>query len=210
MLSRNLVVVAVTTFGAACGRSPVAPEGTPTFAIRFSLANQLLAPVTVAVDGVPHVALLGGGSTNVAVPATAKWLTWTSAKPSNAGGVPIPDDVGEVKIAVSGISTALEISNVINNQTYITAGIVNLTSAAVSIGVYNGTTVMCASELPAAVGSTRGFTQIGYYRLQPATEIRAYRSPSDCTGAFVSWSSAQLRSFQGKTGLLTLTLDSPP
>ena len=115
-----------------------------------------------------------------------------------------------MKISVSGISTALEISNVIDNQTYITAAIVNLTSAKVSVGVYDGTSVLCASELPAAVGSTRGFTQIGYYRLRPATEIRAYRSPSDCTGRFVSWSSSQLKSFQDKSGLLTLTLDTPP
>src|SRR5436309_6982048 len=89
--SRNLVAMTLVTISAACGRTPVSPEA-PGFTVRFSLSNQLLAPVTLSVDGVPHVGLLGGGRTNVGVPSTAKWVSWTSAKPAGPTGVPIPDD----------------------------------------------------------------------------------------------------------------------
>lgn len=209
MLLRNLVVMVAVALGTACEHNPVSTDG-PAYTIRFSLSNQLLAPVTLSVDGEPHVSLLGGGSANVAVPSTARWLSWTSAKPAGADGVPIPDDIGEVKIAVAGLSTALEISNVIGNQAYITASIFNSTTAAVSIGVYDGASVLCASELPARADAARGFTQIGYYKLLPATEIRAYSSPSGCTGSFVSWSSSQLRSFKDKSGQVMLTLSTAP
>jgi hypothetical protein len=205
----NLVMLTVVTLGAACdGRSTLSEASASP--IRFSVSNQLIAPVTISVDGVPHVAMLGGGSANVAVPATAKWVSWTSAKPAGPDGVPIPDDIGEVKISVQSLSPALEISNVINDQTYVTASIYNFTPTVVSIGVYDGTSLSCASQLPAAVGGGLGFTQIGYYKLLPATEVRAYRSVSDCSGPYVSWSSAKLRSFKDKSGWVTLTLGGTP
>src|SRR5437764_34040 len=87
MPSWNLIAMTVMALGVACGTNPVATEA-PTFTVRFSLSNRLVAPVTLFVDGVPHVALLGGGNTHVAVPSTARWLSWTSAKPAGANGVP--------------------------------------------------------------------------------------------------------------------------
>jgi hypothetical protein len=197
------------SLGAACDANHASSEA-PAFPVRVSVSNQLVAPVTVSVDGTPYVGLLGGRSANVTVSSTAQWLSWTSAKPVSSNGLQIPDDIGEVKISVSSLSTSLEISNVINDQTYITAGIYNLTNASVSVGVYDGTSVTCASELPAAAGAARGFTQIGYYKLLPATELRAYRSPSGCSGPFISWSASQLKAFKDKSGLLTLTLDTAP
>ncbi len=206
---RSLVAAALIALGAACESNRAPSEATP-FAVRFSVNNHLVSPVTISIDSIPYVILMGGKSTSLTVPSTAKLLTWTSAKTAGSNGVLIPDDISEVKISVSGISTSLEISNVINDQTYITAGIYNLTNASVSVGVYDGTSVTCAAELPAAVGAARGFTQIGYYKLLPATELRAYRAPSGCTGAFVSWPSSQLKAFQDKSGLLALTLDTAP
>jgi hypothetical protein len=55
-----------------------------------------------------------------------------------------------------------------------------------------------------------GFTKLGYYRLLPVTEIRAYRDASHCTGPYVSWWSSQLAGFSQKTGLVTLTLTAAP
>src|SRR5258708_38302521 len=127
MLLRNLFVVVLVALGTGCEHNPVSTDG-PVYTIRFSLSNQLLAPVTLTVDGEPHVSLLGGGSANVAVPSTARWLSWTSAKPAGADGGPIPDDIGEGKIAVAGLSPALEISNVIGNQGDITASVLHSTA----------------------------------------------------------------------------------
>jgi hypothetical protein len=205
----SLVPVGLIALCAACESNPAASPAIP-FAVRFSVINDLVSPVTISVDSVPYVILPAGQGANLTVPSAALWLTWTSAKPAGSNGVAIPDDLSEVRMSVSGIGTSLDISNVINDQTYITAGIYNLTSASVSIGVYDGTSVECASELPAAVGATIGFTQIGYYKLLLATELRAYRAPSGCTGPFIAWSSSQLKAFKDKSGLLTLTLDSLP
>jgi len=58
--------------------------------------------------------------------------------------------------------------------------------------------------------TVRGFTQIGYYRLLPATEIRAYREPTNCTGPYFSWPLSELRKFDEKSGLLVLSLDTAP
>jgi hypothetical protein len=194
---------------AACGGARDA-SGPAEFPVRLIVSNNLVAPVTMSVDGIPQLGLQGGKSSGLTVSSTAQWLTWTSAKPMDSEGRPIPDDIGEVRIAVAAINHELEINNVINSQTYVTASIFNHTAAAVSIGVYDGFVVSCAAALPGASGTRTGFTQIGYYRLQPVTEVRAYRDPLHCTGPYLSWPSSQLREFSDKSGLLVLSLDSAP
>jgi len=194
---------------AACGSARDA-SGPAEFPVRLIVSNNLIAPVTMSVDGVPQLGLQSGKSSGLTVSSTAQWLTWMSAKPMDSHGQPIQDDIGEVKIAIAGINYVLEISNVIENQTYITAGIFNHTDVPVSIGVYDGLSVSCAAALPAASDARSGFTQIGYYRLLPATVVRAYRDPTLCTGPYVSWPSSELRKFDDKSGLLVLSLDSAP
>lgn len=199
----------LVSLGTACA-SESATSGSPDFPLRFVVSNQLAAPVTIAVDGTPIAGLQGGGSTGLTVSSAAQWLTWTSAKPMDSRGQPIPDDITEVRISVAGINQAVQISNVIDDQTYITASILNFTSAPVSIGVYRGSSVSCAAELPAASATALGFTRIGYYVLLPLTEVRAYRAPSGCTGPYVSWPWSELKAFQDKSGLVTLALDTMP
>ena len=206
---RSLGAIVLIGLGAAC-ESGRATSGPTAFPVEFLVSNRLIAPITISVDGIPIVGLQGGGSTGLTVSSTAQWLTWMSAKPMDSRGQPIPDDIVEVTVMISGINRLLEISNVINDQTYITAGIVNHTNAPVSIGVYDGFSVSCASELPATSGTVGGFTRIGYYKLLPATEVRAYRDPSRCSGPYVSWPSSQLKGFIDKSGLVSLSLDSAP
>jgi hypothetical protein len=203
-----LVLVVMATLSGACesGHGTTEPA---EFPVRFVVSNNLIAPVTISVDAVPAVGLQGGGSSGLTVSSSAQWLTWMSAKPMDSQGQPIPDDIGEVQIAVAGINGRLDISNVIGDQTYITARIFNQTDAPVSIGVYDGASVSCAAELRARSGVVSGFTQIGYYKLLPATEVRAYRE-SHCGGPYVPWPSSQLKGFTAKSGLLTLTLASAP
>jgi len=199
----------VLFLAAACGSTRDTSDP-GQYQVRMIVSNSLIAPVSVSVDGVPQLGLQGGKSSGLAVPASAQWLTWTSAKPMDSQGQPILDDIGEVRVAVAAINGDLEISNVIDNQPYITAGIFNHTRTAVSIGIYNGVTVTCASALPAATDDRRGFTQIGYYKLLPATAVRAYRDPLTCSGPYVTWPSAQLRAFSEKSGVIVLSLDSAP
>lgn len=178
--------------------------------LRVLITNHLLAPVQVAVDGAPAIGLNGGASGGITVPSTAGSLTWTSAKPTDAEGHPIPDDIGEVKVAVSGIGLTLDISNVIGDDTYITARIFNHTNTAVSIGFQNGTVTSCAAALPASTPTMTTFTQTGYYRLLPTTEIRAFSDPTRCTGSWVAWTPAELRGFSARSGSLVLSLDRAP
>lgn len=206
---RDIGACLLVALAAACGHDR-APSEPTEFSVRFVVYNNLLAPVTISIDGTPHVGLSGGGNTGLTVSSRAQWLTWVSAKPMDAQGHPIPDDIGEIRIAVSGINHELQISNVIDDQTYITARILNFTTVPASIGVYDGSSVSCAAHLPAASGTANGYTQIGYYRLRSATEIRAYRDPAGCTGPYISWPSAQLRDFRAKSGLLHLALESAP
>jgi len=206
---RRLAAIVLTGLGAACESGP-ATSGPTEFPVRFLVTNRLIAPVTIAVDGIPIVGLQGGGSSDLTVSSTAQWLTWRSAKPLDSRGQPISDDIAEVQVLIPGINRLLEISNVINDQTYITAGILNFTNTPVSIGVYDGFSVACAAELPATSGTVGGFTRIGYYKLRPATEVRAYHDPSRCTGQYVAWPSSQLKGFMDKSGLLSLSLASAP
>jgi hypothetical protein len=180
------------------------------FPVRVVIQNELLAPVTISVDGTPHAGIRGGSSTGLTVSSTAQWLSWISAKPMDAHGQPIPDDINEVKVPVGGLNLVMEITNIIGDQTYVSARVYNFTKAPVSIGVYDGSSVSCASELPAGSDDSVGFTQIGYYRLLPVTEIRAYRDPSHCTGPYFSWPSTQLKGFAPKSGLLNLALETAP
>jgi hypothetical protein len=179
-------------------------------ALRFVVTNQLLAPVVIAIDDTATLYLIGGQSGGLAVSRRAQWLTWTSSKPTDFSGTPIPDDIGKVTVRVSGIGLALEISNVIQDTTYITGEFLNPTSAQVIIGVYDGSSVSCGSVLPRASGTVNGFTKIGYYRLLPATEIRAYRDGSRCTGPYTAWPRTELAKFNPKSGLVSLVLTSPP
>ena len=180
---------------------------TQTGPVTFRAANDLIAPVTIRVNGEPYLILSFGRSTQVTLPANTK-LTWTSAKPADAHGQMIPDEIGEQTVDVSSITGALEITNIIGSQTYFTARLFNFTNTRVSIGVFEGSTLWCAALLPEATPGGPGFTLIGYYRLLPATELRAYTASADCTGTYVAWPSSQLAGFEAKSGLLTLSLES--
>lgn len=179
--------------------------------IHFQVTNALIAPVTISVDGTTYSILSNGKETSITVPSNAQWLTWTSAKPAGPDGMAIPDQLGEVRIPVSGINGSLEIANVVDDQTYITARVFNSTASQVSIGVTDGMSLYCAGVVPAAsADGVKGFVQIGYYRLVPSTEVRAYRDASHCTGSYVAWPSSQLMAFAAKSGLLTLLLETSP
>ena len=201
------VVLVAPSIGCDGGRATATADGSP---LRFLITNHLVAPVEVSVDGVPAIGLKGGASAGIAVPSTAQSLSWTSAKPTDAEGHPIADDLGEVKVAVGGIGLTLDIDNVIGDTTYITARIFNHTSAAVSIGFQNGTVTSCAAALPASTATATYFTQTGYYRLLPTTEIRAFRDPTSCSGPWVAWEPAELRAFTARSGALVLSLDRAP
>jgi hypothetical protein len=173
--------------------------------VAFQVANDLIAPVTIKVDGSPYLILSGGRSAPVTVPANSR-LTWTSAKPADTHGEMIPDEIGEQTVPVTSIRGTLEITNVIGSQTYFTARIFNFTSTRVSIGVFQESTLWCAALLPAETSGVPGFTLTGYYRLLPATELRAYTTSADCTGVYVPLASSQLMSLEEKSGLVTLSL----
>ena len=205
---RDTAGALLVCMGVACGGGETGVM--PGFRVQFGVSNNLLAPVAIAIDGVAHINLSGGGRASLSVASSAQWLSWNSAKPMDSDGQPIQDDIGEVTVAVSGINGALEITNVIKDQTYITAQIHNLTTAPVSIGVSDGSAVSCAARLPGASSARTGYTQIGYYRLLAATELRAYRDPAACTGPYVSWTAAQIRSFAPKSGLVVLALETAP
>ena len=207
---RGYLESAFAVAATACG-SGTSATAADDFPIQFQVSNALVAPVTVSIDGTPYAILSSGKQTSITVPSKAQWLTWTSAKPAGPDGAPIPDQLGEVRIAMSGINGSLEIANVIDDQTYITARVFNSTASRVSIGVTDGTTLYCAGVVPAATpDGVNGFVQIGYYRLLPTTEVRAYRDGSGCSGPYVPWPPSQLTGFAAKSGLLTLVLQSAP
>lgn len=208
LVARRSVLVTIALLAACTGTRDVAGPG--QYPLRFIVSNRLVAPITVSVDGVPQLGLQSGKSSGLTVQSTARYLTWTSAKTMDSQGHLIPDDIGEVRIEVASVNRDVEISNEIGNQPYITAGIFNHTKAPVSIGVYDGISVSCAAALPAATNERIGFTQIGYYKLLSATEVRAYRDPANCTGPFLAWSPSLLRGYDDKSGLLALSLDSAP
>ena len=203
---RAIVLVVVAGCGGAAGVTDHRVDST----VRFVVTNHLEAPVTIAIDDVAVVILPRGASSGLAVSPEAQWLTWTSAKPTDSAGTPIPDGIGQVKLRASSIRFNLDITNVINDTTYVTAQMVNATNSRVSIGVYDGSKVACASVLRGASGNVAGFTKIGYYPLLATTEIRAYHDESRCTGPYIAWPASQLTQFVPKSGLVSLLLTSVP
>lgn len=202
-------LIALVTLAAACGGAGDT-SGLGEFPVRLIVTNKLIAPVEVSVDGAPVVGLKGGASSGITVSSSARLLTWTSAKPMAADGRLIDDDIGEVRIALASIASHLDIENVIGNEIYITARIFNNTELPASIGVSDGVYVSCGVPLPGGLNGVRGYTQTGYYRLLPVTEIRAYRDPTRCSGPYTAWPASQLRDFSPSSGLVFLTLNSPP
>src|SRR5947199_4010051 len=97
-LMRLTLVVPFMLLAACNGEStmPVPPIGPVTFAV----ANDLIAPVTISVDGSPYVILSSGRTTPVTVQASSR-VTWTSAKPADAHGQKIPDEIGDVRLNVA-------------------------------------------------------------------------------------------------------------
>jgi hypothetical protein len=206
LLRRSTTLAVPFALFVACSGDSTMPEP-PSGPVSFVAANDLIAPVTISADGSPYVILSSGRTTPITLPAGTR-LTWTSAKPADAQGQKILDEIGEVRVHVPGSSGTLEITNVIGDYTYFTARIFNFTDSAVSVGVFDGTKVWCAAFLPRATTGGPGFTLTGYYRLLPATELRAYTATADCTGRYVTWPSSQMTGLQAKSGLLTLSLES--
>jgi hypothetical protein len=186
--------------------SALAPSG--AYRVTFAVSNMLIAPVTISIGGSPYAVIGGGSSMSLTVPADAQWLTWTSAKPKDQNGNLIPDDIGVVRVSVAGINRELDIANVIGDQPYFTARIHNDVAVPVSIGVYNGETVACAAVLPPAANGVTGFVLIGYYRLLPVTEVRAYRDPG-CAGPYVAWPRSLIAP-EPNTGVVSLILEDQP
>ena len=186
--------------------STMAPGSSPA---TFVVSNSLIAPVTLSIDGTPYAILGGSSSASLTVPSKIQWLTWTSAKPKDADGNRIPDDIGEVRVAVAGINRELNIMNVIGDQPYFTARIHNDTPQAVSIGVFNGQSVACAAVLPGAANGMTGFVLIGYYRLLVATEVRAYRDVG-CNGPYTVWPRSELAAAEPNSGVVSLILEQAP
>lgn len=193
----------------ACQSSDSALGAPGKSSATFVVSNSLIAPITLSIDGTPYAIIPGGSTTSLTVPSNTQWLTWTSAKPKDADGNRIPDDIGEVRVAVAGIYRELDIVNIIGDQPYFTARIHNDTPQQVSIGVYNGQSVACAAVLPPVSNGIAGFVLIGYYRLLVATEVRAYRDMG-CTGPYVAWPRSLLSNVEPNTGVLSLILEAAP
>src|SRR4051812_38307436 len=117
LLMRSITLAAPFALFVACsgeGTTPVPPIGPVTFVA----TNDLVAPVTISVDGSPYVIVSSGRATPITLPASSR-VTWTSSKPADAHGQKIPDEIGDVRVNVAGISGgSLEITNIIGDQAY--------------------------------------------------------------------------------------------
>ena len=196
---------------AACrGGDATSPGTDGQFKVMFVAHNHLLAPVTIAIDSVPFATISGGSNTGLNVSSKSPWLIWRSAEPLDNSGKVIPDDLEDVKVSLLGISQLLEITNIVRDQPYITGSVFNKTTTPVSIGVFNGSSVTCVAALPARSPAAYGFVQFGYYRLFPATEVRAYSDPTNCTGAYKTWPKSEIQAYQPRSGAVLLVLESAP
>src|SRR5262252_7756593 len=96
---RRVAPAILFVLAAGCRADSATASGPPgDFVVRFQVVNALLAPVTIAIDDTVTAILSNGKSAGLAVSPTAQWLSWTSAKPTDSTGVPIPDDIGEVRV----------------------------------------------------------------------------------------------------------------
>jgi hypothetical protein len=179
--------------------------------VRFLATNELLAPVTISIDDTADAILWNGQTLEITVRPSAQYVIWESAKPADRNGVRVSDDIAPVKIRAGSIGESLVITNIVKDIPYITASILNETTSEASIGIFNGTGVTCASWLPAKAGTVHGFTQTGYYRyLAGITEFRAYRDPTQCAGPYSAWPLSAIAAYAPRSGLVVLTLTTPP
>src|SRR5579859_3711230 len=106
-VQKGLLYLSMTLAGCA-GDGPAAAASRP-FKRLFVVTNQLLAPISISIDDTATLILQNGQSGPVTVSPVAQWLTWTSAKATDFNGIPIPDDIGVVRIPVAGIGDTLQI-----------------------------------------------------------------------------------------------------
>ena len=194
---------------AAC-RADAPVEPPREFTRQVIVVNSLLAPVMLQIDGIPVVSLGGGRTSGIAVSSDNTWISWTSAKPTDSNGRPMPDHIGEVRLRVTGVGDRLVINNVIEGQTYFTARILNTSGAPATIGVLENGVVECVGTVNAAPPGGTGVLQIGYYRLRPGTAVRAYRDPERCEGVYSVWPTAGLSGYEQGSGFISLLMDTPP
>src|SRR5947209_7887612 len=101
ILARRVVaMMALTVIACSDGANVIAiPAETR---LSFLVSNDLIAPISIAIDGSPYAILSRGSSTQLTVSSRSR-LVWTSAKPKDVHGQQIVDDIGEVKIDVARI-----------------------------------------------------------------------------------------------------------
>src|SRR5437588_12757900 len=95
---RPLVGAILAALAGGCESDQSAASAPADSALRFVVTNQLLAPVVIAIDDTATLYLINGQSGPLAVSRKAQWLSWTSAKPTDFNGTPIPDDIGKLTI----------------------------------------------------------------------------------------------------------------
>ena len=192
------VIVVVAVLGVACTE----PEGPHT----ISVYNFLQVPIQVSANGTAFGTIAANEFTAITVAASTETITVSPGSDLYGDGSVVPDDLATFAAPITA-DGEVDVSNIVNGQTYFAPRIWNGSNADVMIGLVEGPTVRCLGTLaPTFLIVSRW----GYYRLTSSTTLRVYRAASNCSGPSLQWSNAQLSAFEVKTGVVILNVLASP
>lgn len=189
----------ILAFGLACSESPATPPPAP---ISVTFVNLLSDPVTITAPGTAGT--LVDGTSTIVFPGGTTAATWGIEHRKYSDGSLIPDDLSLVSILVADKAT-LEITNVIGTSTYYTPYIRNETGVPIMLSIVRNGSDRCIGTIDVDES-----LDLGYYRLDPTTEIRFQRAGSNCSGPGRYWDADDVSDGMFSRGNVILTATTPP
>lgn len=193
----------VLAFSVACGGDKATA---PLPSRQVDVVNYLYVPVAIAVDGVPYGSisayLVGPGAITLQLPGDAKTVRWVPGSWAYANGGAVPSDLTGEMLALPSGPLTLGLNNFVGTQPYIAFRMLNTAAEPIGVGIFSGGATRCLGSLP-----DLAFQWYGYYVLSPDTEVRVFHG-TNCTGAYLYWSAAQLNGYQANSGTIQLQVTS--
>jgi uncharacterized protein (TIGR03437 family) len=200
----------------AAPSSPTGPNGQN---VTLSVTNKLIYPVDVTVNGTVVNRVAASSSSAVKVAGSyGMQVGYELVRPTTTSGTPEGEQMTGIYPALTNPSGTLSyvVNNVLGGQAYFAPFIHNTSGVGALMGVNMG--LLHQNECNCIIGAT-GTSTIGYYKLFPNSNVRAYPASSNysASSGYAYWGqdptgapNATFPAVAADTGAVTLNLVTAP